>query len=65
MCFWKIPEGQGWSPDHPGSRSCLFHFWSQLSLKQHQLHASLIQAYYISKFYKKVNRKCAGNQEEQ
>ena len=28
-------------------------------------HASLIQAYYISKFYKKVKRKYAGNQEEQ
>ena len=40
-------------------------FWSQLSLNQHNLHASLIQAYCISKFYKKVKRKCAGNQEEQ
>ena len=26
MCSWKILEGQGWSPDHPGSRPCLFHF---------------------------------------
>ena len=31
--------------------------WSQLSLKQHQIHASLIQAYYISKFYKKGKKK--------
>ena len=26
MCFWKFPEGQGWSPDHPDSRHSLFHF---------------------------------------
>ena len=28
--FWKIPEGQGWSPDHPDSRISL-PFWPQLS----------------------------------
>ena len=25
MCFWKFPQGQGWSPDHPDSRLSLFH----------------------------------------
>ena len=30
MCFWKFPEGQGWSPDHPDSRHSLSIFISAL-----------------------------------
>ena len=61
MCFWRSSLVT-WPPclqtlSHP--------FWFQPSMKQHQIHASLVQACFISKFIQNVKRKCAGNQEKQ
>ena len=58
-------EGQGWSPDHPLSRHCLFHSdlnspWSNVKSTPALFRPALFQ-----NFYQKVKRKCAGNQEKQ
>ena len=62
MCFWKVKVGHltTLAPDTVSSILV-----STLLEATSKIHASLIQACFISKFYKKVKRKCAGNQEEQ
>ena len=61
----EVSRSQGWSPDHPDSRISLLHFGLNSPRSNISLHASLIQALFISKFNWKSVAKWAGNQEEQ